>query len=61
MNNKLTISDIRFLDDKIEKDMYQPTDNRTWGSYVRDIYDGDNFADYCEDLFELLEEEEYWD
>ena len=30
-------------------------------SYVEDINGGDNFADYCEDFFELLEEEGYYD
>ena len=61
MANNLTIRDIRFLNDKIEKDIYQPTDNRTWKSYIEDVYEGDNFADFCEEYFELLDKEEYWD
>lgn len=44
-----------------EKDFYPPSDNRTWKSNVRDIYDGDNFDDFREEFFELLDEEEYFD
>ena len=36
-------------------------DNRTWKSNVRDIYGGDNFADFCEEFFEMLDEEEYFE
>jgi hypothetical protein len=36
-------------------------DNRTWKSNVLDIYGGDNFTDFCEELFEMLDEEEYWE
>lgn len=34
---------------------------RTWKSNVEDIDGGDNFADYCEYFFEMLDEEEYFD
>lgn len=44
-----------------EVDFYPPSDNRTLKSNVKDIYGGDNFADYCEYIFELLEEEEYYE
>lgn len=44
-----------------EKDFYPSSDDRYLESYVEDIDGGDNFADYCEDIFELLEEEGYWD
>lgn len=37
------------------------SDNRIWKSNVLDIYGGDNFADFCEELFEMLDEEEYWE
>ncbi len=43
-----------------EEDFYPPSDNRVWKSYVEDIEGGDNFADYCEYIFELYEEEEKW-
>jgi hypothetical protein len=43
-----------------EVDFYPPSDNRILKSNVEDIAGGDNFADYCEDMFELLEEEEYY-
>lgn len=44
-----------------EQDFYPPTDNRHWKSNVRDIAGGDNFADFCEYFFELLDEEEYFE
>jgi hypothetical protein len=44
-----------------EQDFYPPADDRTWKSNVEDIEDGDNFADYCEEFFELLDEENYFD
>lgn len=44
-----------------EEDFYPPVDNRILTSYVEDIEDGDNFMDYCEYIFELCDEEEYWD
>jgi hypothetical protein len=44
-----------------EESFYPPSDNRYLKSYVKDINGGDNFADYCEYIFELLEEEEYYD
>lgn len=36
-------------------------DDRTWKSNVRDIHGGDNFADFCEEFFEMLDEEEYFE
>lgn len=36
-------------------------DDRTWKSYVEDIDGGDNFAEYCEYIFKILEEEEYFE
>ena len=36
-------------------------DNRVWTSNIEDINGGDNFADFCEDYFKLLEEEDYFE
>ena len=36
-------------------------DDRVWKSYVEDIDGGDNFADYCQYIFGVLDEEEYFD
>ena len=44
-----------------EKDFYFQTDDRTWKSHIEDIDGGDNFADYCEEFFNMLEEEGYYD
>ena len=44
-----------------EEDFYPPSDDRIWTSNVEDINDGDNFADYCEEFFKMLDEEEYYD
>lgn len=56
MNDKLM-----FDDELSEQSFYPPIDNRMWQSYIEDIDGGDNFADYCEYIFEILEEEEYFD
>lgn len=61
MAGKLTKNDFRFLNEKFESDFYQSTDNRTWKSHVGDIAGGDNFEDFCEEFFELLDKENYWD
>lgn len=44
-----------------EIDFYPPSDNRVWKSYVEDIEGGDNFVDYCEYIFDILDEEEYFE
>lgn len=62
--NKYDFSDL--LDEKdvaelTEQDFFTTFDNRYLESYVEDIEDGDNFAEYCESFFEMLDEEDYWD
>lgn len=42
-------------------DLSVNTDDRAWKSYVEDIDGGDNFADFCEEFFEILDEEGYWE
>ena len=44
-----------------ERDFYPIPDERFWESYVEDIEDGDNFADYCKYFFSICDEEEYFD
>lgn len=44
-----------------EQDFYPPSDDRNWKSNVDDIIGGDNFCDFCRDLYELLDEEEYFE
>lgn len=44
-----------------EQDFYPPSDDRVWTSNVEDIEDGDNFADYCKEFFDMLDEEECFD
>lgn len=67
MNDKYLFNDISdepnewFNNCLTEQDFYPPTDNRTVKSYVSDIYGGDNFEDYCKDIFKLLEEEGYYE
>lgn len=68
MKNKYNFDDIIFDDITDEQydgclteaDFYPPADNRSIKSNIKDIVGGDNFAEYCEDIFELLEEEEYY-
>lgn len=44
-----------------ESDFYSSSDDRVWQSNIEDIDGGDNFADYCEYIFGLYEEEGYYD
>ena len=44
-----------------EQDFYPPSDNRVWKSKIYDIRGGDNFADECEYIFDLLEKEGYFE
>ena len=44
-----------------EEDFYPASDERYLESYIEDIDGGDNFADFCSDFFELLDEEGYYD
>ena len=65
-NNNKNIYDYIFSQydyrlDEIEEDFYYLSDNRVWTSIVEDIESGDNFADFCKEFFELLDEEEYYD
>lgn len=62
-NSKYDINEIlNELDEQAEgyiteESFYPPSDNRCLKSYVEDIDGGDNFADYCEYIFGILEEE----
>lgn len=63
-NDKYNFDDIlneQYTDYLTEADFYPPTDNRVLESNVKDIVGGDNFADYCEYIFDLLEEEGYYE
>lgn len=44
-----------------ESDFRTTSDSRILESCVEDIDGGDTFSEYCEELFEMLEEEGYWD
>lgn len=44
-----------------DSDFYPPSDNRVWTTNVMDIDGGCNFADYCEEYFEMLDQEEYFE
>lgn len=54
------MSDGYVFDDGLEE-TEQYSDNRVWKSNIYDIVGGDNFADFCEEFFETLDEEEYWE
>lgn len=63
-NDRYDFSDIlneQDIAELTEQDFYTTFDDRYLESYVEDIDGGDNFADYCEYIFELLEEEGYYD
>jgi hypothetical protein len=40
---------------------YPPSDDRVWASNIEDVDGGDNFVDYCQYIFNVLDEEEYYD
>lgn len=44
-----------------ESDFYPPSDDRVWKSNIEDIEGGDNFADFCDEFFKMLDEEDYWE
>lgn len=44
-----------------EESFYPPSDDRFLNSYIEDVKGGDNFADYCECFFKMLEEDGYYD
>ncbi len=63
-NDKYNFDDILnedIYDYLTEESFYPPLDNRYLESYIEDIDGGDNFAEYCEYIFELLEEEGYYE
>ena len=44
-----------------EENFYPPSDDRVFKSYIYDIKYGDNFSDYCKYIFDIFDEEDYWD
>lgn len=44
-----------------EESFYPPEDDRCVKSYIEDIDGGDNFIDYCEYIFDYLEEQGYYE
>lgn len=61
MNDRKKYDDILCDDILTEQDFYPPFDNRILKSNVEDIDEDNNFANYCEEFFEMLDEEEYYD
>ena len=59
--NFLTNNDYCFVGDIPQYYIFPISDDRAWKSCVYDIHGGDNFADFCEEFFELLDAEEYWE
>lgn len=45
----------------LENNFYTTFDERVLESNIDDIMGGDNFAEYCEEFFEMLEKEDYYD
>lgn len=52
---------MKYNDILTEEDFYPPEDTRVLKSLVYDVYGGDNFTEYCEDIFDLYEEEDYYE
>ena len=43
-----------------EKDFYPPSDDRVLGTNIKELYKGE-FNDYAEYIYDLYEEEEYYE
>lgn len=66
IQNDLSLEKIAYLKksseyELSEKDFYPPEDTRILHSGVDNIAGGDNFGDYSEYLFDVCDEEEYFD
>lgn len=64
LNNILNQHSINLVYDEFyltESDEQFLSDDRVWISNVEDVHGGDNFADYCEYFFNLLDEEDYFE
>ena len=65
-DKKLSLEEIEYLEklseyELSEKDFYPPEDTRVLHSGVDDIIGGDNFVDFTTDIFDIYDEEEYFD
>lgn len=63
-NDKYNFDDLlqeEVCDYLTEESFYPPSDNRVWKSHIEDIDGGDTFADYCEYIFDFLEENGYYE
>jgi hypothetical protein len=57
------------MDDKLkdstvyltESDFYPPSDDRVLRSYIRDVCEDNNFREYAEYIYDLYEEENYYE
>lgn len=64
MNDRYTLEDMLEEQDFCSTEFDETflyIDNRMWQSNIEDIKGGDNFADFCEEFFEMLDEEDYWE
>lgn len=56
--------DYAWTDDDLrleDSDFDAPLDDRVWKSLIEDIEGGDNFVDFCDEFFKMLDEEGYWE
>lgn len=59
LDNKQKNNDEEYI--LTESDFYPPSDDRFLETYIEDIDGGDNFAEYCEYIFEIYEDEGYYE
>ena len=60
MSDKYRIKRIQY-ECLTDSDFYPPSDNRVLKSYIEDVDEENNFADYCKYIFDIYEEEGYYD
>ena len=44
-----------------DSDFYPPSDDRVLRSYIRDVCEDNNFREYAEYIYDLYEEENYYE
>ena len=63
-NGTVNKMDDKLKDEKLclkDSDFYPPSDDRVLRSYIRDVCEDNNFREYAEYIYDLYEEENYYE
>ena len=64
INNELNDNEFCLKDSDFclkDSDFYPPSDDRVLRSYIRDVCEDNNFREYAEYIYDLYEEENYYE